>query len=221
MRVSPQVGQGEPARPCTTQWSPTFVGSPPPVRRRSSASPRRAPRRSSRAAAPAPRPQRPQAGEGRDLGVVEGVVGVAPAHAGHRALVPEDGVHPPAVLRRAAAAPGTRRCRARARAWPVAVVARRQHPPARLALGAELLEQEGDVVEPQAEERALDLRRLGRLLDVDAPALREVDEHAVAAAERPHEELAPPADPLDGAPHQRRRVGHGLQPRPAASTSPR
>ncbi len=138
-----------------------------------------------------------EAGEGRDPGLVEGVVAVAPADPGDGALVAQDRVDPAAVvaLPEELLALGGVDVGAELDQRPV--VAFGQDPPAGLALGAELLDEDGRrVVEAEADDGALGLGRLGRILDVDPPALGEVDEEP-GPAELEDEVLAPPPDPLD------------------------
>jgi hypothetical protein len=157
--------------------------------------------------------ERLQAGEGRDARLVQRVVAVAPADSGDRPLIAQDRVDPAAVvaLEQEALTLGGVDVGAELGQGPV--VAFGQDPPARLALGAELLDQDRRrVLEAEAHDGALRLGRLRRVLYIDPPALREVHEQA-RPAKLKNEELAPPPHALHRLAGQGFRAGHdGLQP---------
>ena len=140
----------------------------------------------------------------RELGPVQRVVGVAATDAGDRALVAEDRVHAPAVVGRCGAtAANSSLVDLGTEPRERAVVAGREHPPARLALGAELAHQHRLVAgELPAHHRPLRLRALRRLLEVDAAGLREVEhDAALGCAENSSSHvLRPPADAGERAP---------------------
>jgi hypothetical protein len=126
---------------------------------------------------------------------VEHVVGVAAAEAGDRALVTQDRVHATVVIGLTQVGLRLGRQRLGAELRERAVVAGGEHPPAGLALRAELLDQDrGALREPQADHRALRLRRLRLGLDVDAAPLREMDEQAAAVVEAEHDVFAEARD---------------------------
>ena len=78
-----------------------------------------------------------------------------------------------------------------------AVVALGQHPPTGLALGAELFDEDGRrPLEPEPDDGPLRFRGLGRIFDVDPPALGEVDEEA-GPAELEDQVLPSPPDGLE------------------------
>ena len=95
-----------------------------------------------------------------------------------------------------------------------AVVALGEHPPPRLALGAELLhEQPGLAVEPKPDERAPGLRRGRRFLEDEPPALGEMDEQA-QRVQLEDQELAAPGGLGERASLEVLRAGrHGLERR--------
>ena len=140
---------------------------------------------------------------GRDPRPVEDVVGIAPADAGHGLLVAEQGVHPAAVVAGHHHGLELVRQRLRAEGGQRPVVTGRQHPPPRLALGAELLHQHGRAaLEPQPHHAELGPGGLGRVLEVDPSTLGQVYEQAVPAVELEDDELPAPAHGVEAAADQ-------------------
>ena len=100
-----------------------------------------------------------------------------PADTGHRALVAKDRVDPPGIVARTDDVGELVGQHLGAEAVERSRIVGLQHPPARLALGAELLHEHArTTVEAQPHHAVLGLRRLGRVLQVDPPALGQVDE---------------------------------------------
>ncbi len=100
------------------------------------------------------------------------------------------------------------------------VVARSQHPPGGLALGAVLAHEDADArpVEPgvalaedEARHRAAGFGLLRGLLDVEAAGLREVEDDPVAVVEVPYEVLGSAGDVLEA-------VGLGGRPVPGRTS---
>src|SRR6266576_3448902 len=136
--------------------------------------------------------------------MVEDVVAVAAADAGDDALVAQNGVHPSLAVAGTDELGELVGVGLRPEALERAFVTRLEHPPRRLALGAELLDQHvGATVEPQTDDSALGSGALGLLLDVDPSALGEMDDYPRPTGQIEQEVLAAPADLLDGLAHPR------------------
>ena len=147
----------------------------------------------------------------RQSGVVHHVVAVAASDPGDRPLIPQVGVHPTRVLAGPQELGGFVGEGLGSELGERAVVARGEHPPAGLPLGAEFLhEDRGPARESQPDDRAPRLRRLRRGLDVDSPTLGEVEQQPHTPVEAQHRELAPARDLLELEPTEllgTRRVG--------------
>jgi hypothetical protein len=152
-----------------------------------------------------------QRGVGREPGPVQDVVGVAPAHTGHRALVAQDRVDAPGVVARADDVGELVGARLGAQALQRPRVAGSQDPPARLALRAELLDEHARAPgESQPHDTVLGSSRLGRILHVDPTALGEVHEQARALlpGELEDQVLAAMADRRERMAHE--HLGRGV-----------
>ena len=125
-----------------------------------------------------------------ELRSMQDVVAVAAPDAGDRPLVAQDRVHATVVRGRQQERIGlvAEHLGAELRQRPV--VTRREHPPPRLALLAELFHQDRrTIVEAEPHDRASGLGRLRRRLDVDAAALGQVDQHPAPVFQLHHDVL--------------------------------
>ena len=110
---------------------------------------------------------------------MQDVVGVPPADTGDRALIAEDRVDAPGIVAGTDDVGELIGEHLGAEAVERSGVVGRQHPPTRLALGAELAHEHRLLArEAPPHDGALRLGALGRLLEVDAAGLREVEHDA-------------------------------------------
>jgi hypothetical protein len=122
---------------------------------------------------PLPRLERREGRVRRELRAVQDVVRVPAADPGHGPLVAQDRVYAPAVLPFQDQPRELGRVGLGPELGERSLVALGQHPPAGLALTPELLHQHRRaILEPEPHHRAPRLRRLRRILDIDASALR-------------------------------------------------